>query len=121
MLKEKLRKILDEFIRTQNNNVSLFAILKMDDLIDKWSIIVSATWFTTENIRKIFDDFLVLLQNNLTNEELNTIARLNIMTIDEHLISELLNYKTGTDIVNQKINGNQIYEGYIIFSESEKV
>jgi hypothetical protein len=117
MLEDKLNKILDEFKETQNKDVSLLAIVKMDDLINKWSIILSANWISIENRKQIFDDFLDLLKKYFTNEELNSIARLIIMTTEEHLITELLNYKTGAEIKDQKVNGNKIYEGRIIFSE----
>jgi hypothetical protein len=118
MLKEKLKTILEKFEKKQGKNIDLLAILKMDDLIDKWSIVVSAKWINDQNVKQSFNDFVKFIISGLSDEELSTIARLNVMSVDEHLAEELLKFKTGTNIENQKINGNQIYEGYIIFSRS---
>lgn len=118
MLKDKLQSVLDQYEKNHDNGINLFAILKMDDLIDKWSIVIAADWMTPDLYSQVFNDFAVLLQNNLDQDESNSIARLGISSTTEHLISELLKYKTGDEIPDGKINGNTIYEGHVIKSDT---
>lgn len=116
MLKDKLQIILSRYKQIHPTDVDLLAVMKMDDLIDKWSILIAADWITSENHRQVFNDFVVLIKDELNEEERGTIARVGVFSTKDHLVSELLNYKTGTIITDTKVNGNKIYEGYIIKS-----
>ncbi|MCX6782348.1 MAG: hypothetical protein NTW66_04520 [Candidatus Magasanikbacteria bacterium] len=117
MLDKKLQSILVDFEKAQKNSVNVLAIMKMDELIDKWSIILSASWVNEKNSGDIFTSFLALMKKYFTDEELNTIARVGILPIDEHLIVGLLDIGSGAEIKDRKINGNMIYEGYVISSK----
>ncbi len=115
---ERFRLILDEIVR-QKGPVRLFAILKMDELTDKWTVILSAPWVIESTLR---DDF-IFLRNlmivKFNNEEMATVARLGIFTKDEHIIEELLKYKEGSVIEgDEKINGSVVHEAYILASDS---
>jgi len=112
---EKFKKILSA-IETERGSVNLLALLKMDEFTDKWSVILSASWAKESNIDD-FKYFLRVVRANLSPQELLTIARVGISSREEHLIDLLLRYSTDAHILNEKINGNQIHEGFIIKSE----
>ncbi|MBN1584925.1 hypothetical protein JW899_00995 [Candidatus Uhrbacteria bacterium] len=103
----------------KHSELCLFAVLKMDDLVDKWSVIISGTWSDDKMKRKeIFDDAVSLMTDEFDESELGSIARVGIFSQNEHLITLLSKYKKGTSFDNEKINGNQIFEGYILESKS---
>lgn len=117
MFKDKLQIVLNKY-KESHQDINLLAVMKMDDLVDKWSIVVAADWITSDNTREVFNNFVTLIKAELNKEELDSIARLGIFSADEHLVSELLKYKSGTVITDTKVNGNRIYEGYIVQSSS---
>lgn len=116
---EKFRKILNS-IEEERGDVAVFALLKMDEFVDKWTVVISASWATDEKRDEVFEMMRTKILNSLTAEEVGEIARIAIFTIDEHLIQELLQYKSETVIENKKINGNHVHHAHIIKSE-EKV
>src|SRR3989344_6575833 len=112
---EKLKKVLSK-LGEQHKEVWLFALLKMDEFVDKWSIIISAPWSTEENRDIEFQEIIVLLNNELSEEELYSIARIVFLKKDDHLIQELMKRSSGTELKSEPINGNAVHEGYIIES-----
>ena len=117
---EKFQTILTELVH-RHGPVYLFGIMQMDELADKWTIVLSAPWVTAVNYQIVFEEIRKLLVGQLTNEELSSIARLGIWMPTDHFIELLLKYQAGTEINNQKINGNMVYKGYIIESNPSLV
>jgi hypothetical protein len=117
---EKLRTIVIA-LKKDNKPFWIFAILKMDELIDKWSLVVAAPWITPENHNEIFGLILNQIKNSLEPSELATIARLSLLNKNDHLIEELLKRASGTEIREEKINGNIVHQGTIIESNSDLV
>jgi hypothetical protein len=115
---DEFKKVLTEF-EAQNSPVCVLALLKMDDLIDKWSIFLAAPWINNENNRATFKSFLTAMEKNVSHENLHNIGRIGIFSNEEHLAEELMNFKEGAVLKDQKINGNMIYEGYVIASRPE--
>lgn len=119
---ENYKKALSEF-RSNNGNkpVYLLAVLKMDELVDRWSIIVSIDQMTTETRRTTFSTFIKALQDNLSSEELDEIARIAFYTPDEHLMQLFFEKFTAGQHIKEdaKVNGNVIHEGYIITINKE--
>jgi hypothetical protein len=115
---DKFKQILEE-VRSQKGEVTLFAILKMDEFTDKWTVIVSATWISLATKNDIFGFVRDLMINKFTPEEMATIARLGIFPQNMHIVEELLKYKEGA-IINgdEKINGNIVHEAHILASSS---
>lgn len=111
---DKFKTILDE-IKRSKGEVVLFALMRMDDLADRWTIVLSAPW-AKEGNPDIFKYILNLVKFALSPEEFATIARISIFPKTDHFIELLLKYSNGALIANEKINGNQIHEGYIIES-----
>jgi len=111
---EKFKTIVEK-IRQEKGELNLFALMKMDEIADKWTVILSAPWSQEGNADN-FKYILDTIKSNLTTEEVSTIARVAIYPKTNHLIDLLLKFNAGASIVNQPINGNQIHEGYVIIS-----
>lgn len=114
---EKFKTILAE-IRRSKGEVALFALMRMDELTDRWTVILNAPWAKEGDI-EIFRYILKLIRSNLSQEEFSTIARIGIFSRTDRFIKLLLKYNSDTSITNEKINGNQIHEGYIFESNPE--
>ncbi len=113
---EKFKAILNS-IEKERGDVAIFALLKMDEFIDKWTVVISASWATDDNRSEVFEMIRKKIIEILMPPEVNEIARIAIFPIDEHLIQELLQFKSDTVIENRKINGNDVHSAYIIKSE----
>lgn len=109
---EKFNGILADMKRSQGD-VALFALMKMDELTDKWTVVLSSPW-AQEGDEVVFKYVFELIKKTLLPEELSTIARIAIYSQTDHLIELLLKFNSGASIMNEKINGNQVHEGYII-------
>lgn len=109
---ESFRKAIEELAKQQN--IVLFAILKMDDLTDRWTLIFALN--DISNKQEFFDQALTLVRGNISAEEAQNIARIGVFPTDDHLITELLKYPTETELKDIKVNGNYIHTGYIFIS-----
>lgn len=115
---DKFRTILEK-IKSEKGNVNIFAILKMDEFTDKWTVLLSAPWITEETLKENFLYLRELLVSTFSFEEMTMIAKIVVSTNDEHIIQELLNFKPESIISSdQQINGNLVHEAYILASES---
>ena len=116
---EKFKKILMK-IKESRGAVSVFAIIKMDEITDKWSVVFSAHWIDKENKTEVFNYLRGLLLEHLSAEEIPTIARLGLFLNNEHLIQLILkSVKVENGEVNLKdtaLNGYKIHEAYIFES-----
>jgi hypothetical protein len=114
---EKFKNILNMVIKNKGA-VTLFAILKMDDLTDKWSIVITAPWINDKNHNETFEYLRDLIVKELSLEESASIARIGIFPRYEHVVEALLKYKEGSVIqTDEKINGNIVHEAYILASD----
>jgi hypothetical protein len=108
-------------MKQEKGSFYVFMILKMDEYINKWSIVVSTPWISRENQRENFIYIVNKIRRNLTLEESATIARLGLFQPDEHmirLINQSIRVETGTAVKleNTKLNGYLIHEAYIFES-----
>lgn len=117
---EKFKTILEN-IEKANGNVIIFALLKMDEFVDRWTVVFCASWATDTNRAEIFEIIRKEIIRTLSPEEVGEIARIAIYPKTEHFIQELLQYKSGTTIENKQINGNTVHYADIIKSEIETV
>jgi hypothetical protein len=115
--------MVDEFsaviekLQRQKGALALFALVKMDDHIDRWTVVVSAEWITDQNVDDSFKYVLQTIIASVSPECLNSMARLGVYTLEEHLVQDLLKYKQGTHIAESvRANGNIVHEGYVIVS-----
>lgn len=114
---ENLKKVLSA-LNQQHKEVWLFAVLKMDEFVDSWSIIISAPWITGQNRDTEFTGLIGILRENLTKEELSSIVRIVFLSKTDHLIEELLKKNSGVVLKDEAVNGNKIHEGYVIESNA---
>ena len=110
---EDFKKILD-ILKEKNKPVWLFACLKMDEFIDKWSLVISAPWINESNKDAEFENTLNIVKQNMGNELISSIARIVLLDKDDHLIQELLKKSSGDEIKDEKVNGNIIHSGFIV-------
>jgi len=103
-------------LEEKRGKVSIFALFKMDDVTDKWTVILSAPWVNDNDRSEIFFELRTLMLENIEQSALPLIARFGIFESKEHLIELLLeNFKAGDYIPqDRQINGNIIHEGYIL-------
>lgn len=117
---EKLKNIA-ETIEREKGKLTVFAAIKMDELVDSWSIVFSADWINVidDDARKSnFGYIFSLLEKELTADERQQIARIGIFPRDYYLIRELCKFKPDAHVVETtKINGNIIHEARIIRSQ----
>src|SRR3989344_1993030 len=114
---EKFKTILEGII-TEKGQITLLALLKMDEFVDKWTVVFCAPWASADNRAEVCEVVKNAIVKNLTSEEISEIGRIGIFPKTEHLVEELLQYKSGASLENQKINGNTVHLAHIIFSNS---
>jgi hypothetical protein len=115
--KEELKKILD-ILNENNKSVWLFASLKMDEFVDKWSLVFSAPWINELNKSEEFKNIIDILKKNIADDKLSSIARIVFLPKTDHLVEELLKKATGYEFKEEKVNGNIIHCGVIIESNA---
>jgi hypothetical protein len=123
VVQEKYQKVLDVFLgKVDNKSVDFFAVLKMDEIVDKWSILLAASWITDSNRKETFDVLATAMVDNLNTEEIDEIARVAVINSNNHLIQLFLkNFETGQHIKEDaQVNGNVIHEGYVLTAEAAK-
>lgn len=123
VIERNYQKVLDIFIeRNGNKTVDFFAALKMDEHIDKWSVLLAADWVTEENRKEAFNSLATILIETLSDEEIAEVARVGILPSSNHLIELFLDkFQAGQYIKEDaRINGNIIHEGYIIKCERQR-
>ncbi len=115
---EKFKTILQQ-ITDAKGEMTLFAMMKMDEFTDKWSVVVCAPWARTENRSENFTFIKGVLDANLNEEERITIARIGIFPKQDQAIQALLQFQEGTTIKEDtKINGFMVHEAHILHSNS---
>lgn len=112
----QLKQSLED-LEQSRGEVALFALLKMDELTEKWTAIISAPWVADTTFADVYKEFRESLINRI-GSEMSTIARIGIFDVSDHLSELILDrYTSGAYISDdQQINGNLVHEGYIIKS-----
>ncbi len=120
----KFKTIFDSIV-SERGDVNLFAVLKMDDLTEKWSIFVCAPWANETNREEVFNYILDKIKAGMTREEVGTLARIVITNMEDHLTNELMRYRASERIggggESIKINGNMVHDAHIIASNRDLV
>jgi len=112
---DKLKLLLEEVI-AEKGIVTLFAVMRMDDLTDKWSVVFSAPWVTDKTKNSDFSYLVVKLNKFLSPEENSSIARVGMFEKNHHIVQLFSKYKADQKIENEKVNGFKIHEAYILAS-----
>lgn len=114
---EEFQKIL-ESIEKEKGEVTIFALLKMDEFVDKWTVVFCASWATDANRTETFELIRKNIIRTLKPEEVSEIARISIYPETEHFIQELTQFKSGAIIESRRINGNTVHYANIIKSKT---
>jgi hypothetical protein len=115
---DKIKTILGQ-LRAVNKPVWLAALLKMDDLVDRWTLVISAPWINEENRDHEFTQIHALLKSALSQEELISIVRFGIFDKHSHLVRELMSRPTDSKLEEEQLNGNIVHEGIILESNPD--
>lgn len=115
--KEELKKVLN-ILNENDKSVWLFASLKMDEFVDKWSLVFSAPWINELNKSEEFKNIIDILKENIADDKLSSIARIVFLPKTDHLVEELLKKTTGYEFKEEKVNGNIIHCGVVIESNA---
>lgn len=119
----KFQTVYTNIKQDKKSDFYLFMVLKMDEYTDKWSVAISAPWYTHENQQETFKYLSKKINEVLTSAEISKIARVGTFLPSEHLVL-LVNQevvvvgKEPVKLENTKINGYQIHEAYIFQSIS---
>lgn len=101
---------------SDGKGLSLFAVAKLDNTSDGWSIISKPEIDSIESRRELFKYFVDMLVKKLTPQELADIARVGVFPLSEHLVEDILKYKKGHLVESFPANGNIVHEAYILES-----
>lgn len=112
---EKFIEIL-RAIEARRGPVTLFALLRMDEFLDKWTVVISAPWASQQNRAEVFEELRNSISTKLSEPEKSEIARIGIFPREEHLIEDLLRFKAGQTLRDVRVNGNQMHLAHIIAS-----
>lgn len=113
---EKFESILQKILQ-EKKEITFFGIMKMEELSDKWSVIISASWAKAEDRATIFEYIKKLLDETFTLEERSNIAKIGIFDKDEPLIQYFLQLNGAKMwLKDSTINGIRIREAYILAS-----
>ncbi len=77
---DNIRAVCADF-EASRGETNLFAILKMDEITDKWTIVVSAGWVEEYTFDELFAELRMALINRV-GDSMNSIARIGIFTLD---------------------------------------
>ncbi len=116
----KVGEVYKEIIK-EKTSLNLFMLVKMDDFIDKWTLIVAANWVDPHNLNVTFDYMLSKLRKELSPEEGSQIARVGIFTPHDQLVQEFTRSVVVADsepirLVNAQVNGYKVHEAWIFRS-----
>ncbi len=113
---DKFKTILSK-IQKEKGDVYFFGLFKMDEFLEKWTVLLSASWLSEATKKEDFEYVRNLIFSSLSSEEISTIARLGLLPKEDRLIQLLLKYQNDTEITSEtKLNGNTLHQGYVIIS-----
>jgi hypothetical protein len=114
---DKLQEAMSALVQSRGD-ISLFAAFKMDDLTDKWAVIVAAPWVQHTTFESVFNELRGILIDKL-GEEMSTVARIGVFDQNNHFTQLILDkYKTDDTITeDQQVNGNLVHSGIIVYAD----
>jgi uncharacterized Ntn-hydrolase superfamily protein len=103
-----------------NKQILLFALLKMDEVTDRWTVIVSGDGLESIDDRKpLFEYMVKTLNEHQETLKKHDVARIGIFPLSSHLIEDLRKHAEGEEIENEKANGNFIHKGHIFINRDD--
>ena len=116
MVEEDFRALVDALKR--NSKVSFFAILKMDDFTDKWSLLFSGPRLSdTDKKKELFEEIIPLIYG-AERLEREDVARIGLLPLTNHLVKVIRERPVGSSLRNERANGNFIHEGHVLINRA---
>lgn len=114
---QKFKEILTEL--KKDSTVFLLAILKMDDITDRWTVVLSESSHDSKTQIDAFSKVRSLLLSKLDEQERSTIARIGVFNKNDHFVDVMVNKYRANDYIDtdEKLNGNLIHEGYVFAAQ----
>lgn len=114
---KNFERVSDKLVQSEDFN--LFAVLKMDDVSDRWSVLISGRDLDEDSKRRtLYPRIFDVLEQELEPDESEQVARIGVFPASDHLIGELLSRGEG-EVNNAKVNGNYIHEGRIFIARQD--
>src|SRR6266571_7784372 len=114
---EDLNPLVEEL--KKDPQIILFAMLKMDDFTDRWSIVVGGEKLEEIKDRKtLFESIGKIIEDNPDSLKKHDIARIGIFPLGNHLIQDLMKHAENSEFENEKANGNYIHKGHILINKN---
>ncbi|HSX17093.1 MAG TPA: hypothetical protein VLH86_03270 [Patescibacteria group bacterium] len=114
---EELNPLVEEL--KKDSRILLFALLKMDELTDRWTVIISGDNLESIEDRKPLFEYVARTLGADTYQETlkkHDVARIGIFPLTNHLVEDLRKYGEDSEIENEKANGNFIHKGHIFIN-----
>lgn len=117
---DKYTKLVKEL--REIKSVKFFGVYKMDEITDRWSLLLGLTGVKNLDKRKtMFNKIFQLINTHLNKDDMQNIARIGLFSTTEHLIKDLMKSPDNTVVINTKANGNFIHDGYTFISKNSKI
>jgi hypothetical protein len=114
---EELNPLVEKL--KSNPKILLFALLKMDELTDRWTVIISGDDLESIDDRKPLFEYVVSTLNDDRYQEIlkkHDVARIGIFPLSNHLVEDVRKHSEGSEFENEKANGNFIHKGHILLN-----
>jgi hypothetical protein len=92
--------LLGKFLLEEGIILNLFALVKKEDSTDSWDLVISSKSFKEEE-KEVIKKITQSLQKNLTNEELERIARVVVLKPESPTVK---NINSAMSVTNSVIN-----------------
>ena len=97
------------------NTLAFFAVVKMDELVDTWTVMFAADWVNDKNRMDVYNRINALIDANGKKADIVEVSRIGIFNSNHYLIKGLLRYTKGSELKDIKINGNTIHRGTVFY------
>ena len=109
-LLDKLKNVVVS-LEKEHGAILVFALFLRVDPLEKWDIVVSASWLNENDISS-YKTITSKLQENLSPQELTQLARIVILGISDSVVSFLQNSETVTNGHFGEVSGDLFTEKF---------
>jgi len=120
-LLEKFRTI-EQDLSKQKGDFVLFALIELEEVQNKWDVVVSATWLE-EGKKKDLDFVIKQIQSKFSNDEMMFLAKVVLLDPSEPFvknITSVVSVKGGSlEIKDSAFNNTFVKHAYVITSQKD--
>ena len=114
---EKIKNLIRQ-VEADKGGIVLFMLWKDAPEVDKWAVVISASWLNAVDQRTSLDYWIKILQRNLDQQELLSISRVSFLRTDDpfvQMMTRSLNVSGGAVRFTNNQIGNYFVNDAIIF------